>query len=623
MSYLKKRHSKQGNFLRKIYQCYLDLKIIWKLIIGFGLVLLTAFFIAGVSQYHINKMNDNFGSIIDDELVPLAYLADIRSYISELEVTTKDALLNKDQAALNYVRNEYLPKTVRVTVDYSFKQLIDNLTGAKTRPQRNHWFSGFIKYTNSSDRRMANETVQVLKELQDYWHGYDEVYRNMLENPSLASEPAFMKEEKRLRYFLVGGIDRLVETHYRQQAIIAKTQAEEAFKQQQIFTGVLLAVAIALAVIVSAVTAWFIVSPLIRMANAARKTAAGELSVSLPENRRDELGDVAQCFNIMIHELTSLIERIQVAADNVHENSQKLLDGTSNANAATQQLVETLSQVAIGAGTQQQRVTSIYDAIKAVADFSQMLHEVINRVAELSSDSVAKAIAGEDVAGQAAAKMKSVQQFMVISNEMMVNLQTLSSEVGGMVLTVKEIGEQINLLSLNATIEAARAGKAGRGFSVVAESIGELAERTKKATSQVQNLVNRIQQTFTKLSAMIESENTAMVEGEQAVRDLHTLFEAIIEGAKRVDLELGEVNKSTMKLTEEQSEVLKAVGQITDIALQHKTGTEQASNVAEEHYCFTQEIISSSQILAHWGDNLLQAVNKFKIQSEKKIRPVS
>jgi hypothetical protein len=122
---------------------------------------------------------------------------------------------------------------------------------------------------------------------------------------------------------------------------------------------------------------------------------------------------------------------------------------------------------------------------------------------------------------------------------------------------------------------------------------------------------------------MIENENTAMIEGEQAVTDLHTLFEAIIESAKHVDLELGKVNKSTMKLTEEQSEVLKAVGQITDIAMQHKTGTEKASNVAEEHYCFTQEIISSSQILAHWGDNLLQSVNKSKINPDKKIRQVS
>jgi methyl-accepting chemotaxis protein len=251
------------------------------------------------------------------------------------------------------------------------------------------------------------------------------------------------------------------------------------------------------------------------------------------------------------------------------------------------------------------------------------VHEVTHRVEELSSDSVSKALVGEVVANQAAEKMKSVQQFMVVSNEMMINLQTLSSEVGGMVLVVKEIGEQINLLSLNAAIEAARAGESGKGFSVVAESIGELAERTKKATSQVQNLVGRIQQTFVKLSEMIETENKAMTEGEHAVATLHALFESIILSAKRVNEELGEVTKSTMKLTEDHSEVLVAVGQIADIALQHKTGTEQASNAAEEHYSFTQEIISSSQILAHWGDNLYQAVNKFKIKSEKKVQQIS
>ncbi|HBE78693.1 MAG TPA: hypothetical protein DDW65_13095 [Firmicutes bacterium] len=607
-----------GNFLGKIYQRYLDLKIIWKLVIGFGLVLVAALFIVWVNQSHINQMNENFSSIIDDELVPLAYLADIRSSIGELEVSTKDALLNKDQAALSYVRNQYFPKTVRVTVDYSFKQLLDNISQAKKQAQKSRWFLGFKKYTNNSDQRMATEPETVLKELYDYWLKYSDTYQTMLENPSLAGDPAFMKEEKRLRYFLVGGIDRFIETYYRQQAIVAKTEAQEALKQQQIYTGLLLAIALILAVMICVITAWQIVTPLAKMASTARKIATGELNVTLEENRRDELGDVAHCFNLMIQELIALIEKIKVAADNVHENSQKLLDGTSNANAATHQLVETLSQVAEGAGTQQQKVTSIHDAIQGMAGFSQVVYEVTHRVAELSSDSVEKAIQGEEVALAAVAKMKSVQKFMIISNEMMLELQTLSGEVGGIVSTVKDIGEQINLLSLNAAIEAARAGDAGRGFSVVARAIGQLAERTKIATIQIQDLVNKIQQSYSKLSEMIGTENTAIVEGEQAVADLNQLFESIIVSAKRVNQELGEVSQSTMKLSEEQGELLKTAGQITDIALQHKTGTEQVSNVAEEHYSFTQEIIGASEVLAYWGDNLLQAVNKFEIHSKKK-----
>lgn len=603
------------NFWKQIYQCYLDIKIVWKLVIGFGLVLLAALFIVWVNQSHINTMNRNFSSIIDDELMPLAYLADIRSYIGELEVTTKDAFLNHDQAALGYIKNQYLPNTVQPTVEYAFKQLLDNPSQANRSKKSNHWLFGISKYTNKSDQRMADDTFQVLKDLHHYWLDYLDSFKSLLANPAFADDSEFMKKEKSLRYYLVGGIDRLVETQYRQRALVAKTEAAEALKNQQIFTGILLAFAVVMAVILCALTAWLIVTPLARMAGAARKIAKGDLNVILENNRHDEIGDVAECFNIMIHELVLLVEKIKVAADNVHENSQKLLDGTNNANAATEQLVETLSQVADGATTQQQRVRSIHESIQTVANFSQVVHEVTNRVEQLSSDSVQKAIQGEEVANQAAAKIRSAQQFMAVSNEMMSNLQNLSNEVGGIVSAVKEIGEQINLLSLNAAIEAARAGEYGRGFSVVAKSIGQLADKTKQATDQVQSLVDRIQETFVTLSAMIETENVAMLEGEQAVTDLHLLFESIITSAKRVNQELVEVSKSTMKLTEEQGELLKAAGQITDIASQHKTGTEQVSNAAEEHYSFTQEIISASQMLAHWGDTLLLAVNKFKIQS--------
>lgn len=592
--------------LQKIFQSYLDLKILWKLIIGFGLIIVSVFAIAAVGQISIYKMNNVVETVIDRQLEPLVYLQDIRSYIGELEVLSRDALLQSDKTALRYLRYQYLPDTVNRTVEYSFEKLI--VSASQTGLKSEHKWN---KMT-ASDRRMAQETASVLKELRLHWREYLKVYEMLLEKPEYFQDPEFKTNANSLRFFLIGGINRLVETYYRQQAVISKTEAVETFKQQELITWVLLSVTIFLALLVSFATASTIITPLNRLAQASRKIAAGELEVKITETRRDEFGEVTHCFNSMAHELNSLVEEISDAAYRVNENSEKLLSGTNSANSVTEQLVTTLSQVAVGAETQQKRVNSIHEIIRTVTEFSQAVNDFTHRIQLLSEESLTNAEKGNLVVEDIVQKMKNIQQFMYVSDEIMTQLNNASGEIDGIVATVREIAEQTNLLSLNASIEAARAGEHGRGFGVVAEAIGELSDRTTKATNQVKKLVSGVQEMYLKLLGMIQIENQAIKDGENAVAGLGNVFKSIDETASQVNLELSRVTGYTMKLMEDQREVLRAIEQITTIAMEHKEGTERATSAAVEHFSFTQEIVAVSHLLAHWGDNLRQAIGKFK-----------
>lgn len=596
---------------------YLNLKILWKLIIGFGLIIAAVFVIVAVGQINIDKMNRVVQTVIDGQLEPLVYLQDIRSYVGELEVLSRDALLQNDQAVLNYLRQLYLPDTVNRMVEYSFEQLIENSTKIEPQPD-NNWSMKMA----ASDRRMAEETVAVLEELRTHWREFSKVYEALLADPNLYRNPEFKKKTNSLRFFLIGGINRLVETYYRQQAVISKTEVGEAIKQQKLITEILLAVTILLALLVSLITAGTIITPLNRLAQASRRIAAGELGVDFKENRRDEFGEVIRCFITMARELHSLVDEIRDAATRVNENSAKLLSGANKANSATEQLVTTLSQVAKGAETQQQRVNSIHEIIRIVTEFSQAVNDFAHRIQLLSEASLTNAAQGNLVVDDIMEKMKNIQQFMSVSDEIMTGLNKASAEIDGMVATVGEIAEQTNLLSLNASIEAARAGEHGRGFSVVAEAIGELADRTTKATLQVKKMVSGVQEMYLKLLRMIKIENQAINDGENAVIGLSGVFKSIDETATQVNLELSRITSYTLKLMKEQQEVLREIEQIKTIALEHKEGTERATSVAVEHFGFTQEIITVSHLLAHWGDNLRQAVGKFKTaQPAEEIAP--
>lgn len=575
--------------LKRIMQIYLDMKVIWKLMLSFGLILIIVFLIAGISQVSINQFQHNLNSVINDELKPLAYLHDIRSNVSDMEITAKDAILEKDPVTIRYIKNDFLPNMVRNRIDYSFQEL--------------------LKIT------FALKLKKNLEEFQEYWRQYYELYDQLLGEPQLSQQPEFIRKINKIRFFLMGGIDRLIETDYRQRAVIAETEANNLYQRQQLSTWVLLGTIILFTLIISSLTTWMMVTPLRKMAIASRQIAGGDLKVRLPGNRRDEFGEVSSCFNMMAFELTVLIERVKHAVDQVNENSQKLLAGTDISSTATRQLMDTINQVATGANIQQQKVASVREIVKTITEFSQQVNEITRRVSLLAEDTVIKALQGEKTSDQVIQKIRVISEFMSESDHIMKRLQSLSGDIEKMTQVMEDIADQTNLLSLNAAIEAARAGKLGKGFGVVAGSVGKLAERTKEAAMQTQDLVAEIQTMFVSLLDMIKSENTIIYESEQAAQGLEVVFNNIIAAARQVDSSINEVSQQVFQLAHNHGEMLNSMGEITKIADRHKKGTVQASAAAGEHFSYTQEIIDVSHTLAHWGTNLRHAVDKFKIKS--------
>ena len=235
--------------------------------------------------------------------------------------------------------------------------------------------------------------------------------------------------------------------------------------------GLLAAVSVLLLVVGAFLFARTITSRVRRVSAALHAIAGGDLTTELPEASGDELGD--------------MVRGAQAATDTLRRTMGVLNDNVTVLNAAAAGLTHsaergeaTIGRMAAGAGAASENGRSVRDGIQSAAAGVEQMTASMNEVARSAADAVR-------IADEAQAALQS-------SDAAVAHLRTSSHAVMECVALIRSVADQTRLLALNATIEAARAGDAGRGFSVVAAEVKELAAVTAAATARITDLVTTI-----------------------------------------------------------------------------------------------------------------------------------
>jgi methyl-accepting chemotaxis protein len=255
------------------------------------------------------------------------------------------------------------------------------------------------------------------------------------------------------------------------------------------------------AIILGAALAFFvsrsIVLPIHSAVLAAKKMSKGDLCFDGSTTDYDEVGQLNRAFSVMSIELSALISNICNSAMQV-EGSSTSLDTSVHAMSDVEK-------------TQSAAVGSIADYVSRFSEQSTQAAQTTSKAKEQAESAKELASEGQQLIEKAARDFAVISNSISLSSDAVDTLKTRSVSVRALVTTVSEIADQTNLLALNAAIEAARAGESGRGFSVVADEVRNLALRTGNATQEINEVIDAIERE-TEISVQTMSSGRAELE---------------------------------------------------------------------------------------------------------------
>ena len=296
----------------------------------------------------------------------------------------------------------------------------------------------------------------------------------------------------------------------------------------------------------------------------------------------DELGELAEG-NLTIN--ASVTEDITGAvADSINYTVEELRSLVRGINNATLQMDQAASQAGQVSDSLQQaarrQTVEIEGTSAAVVSLAQSVQQVSGNAAEsarVAEQSLAAAEKGQQAVANAIASMNGLREQIQETSKRIKRLGESSQEIGEIVELISDITEQTNVLALNAAIQAASAGEAGRGFSVVAEEVQRLAERSADATKQIAAIVKTIQSDTHDTVAAMEVSTQGVVEGAKLSDAAGQTLAEIGDVSKKLAGLIADISSATQSQAESTAKVAETMQDIKSISAQTSSGTQQTA----------------------------------------------
>ncbi len=360
---------------------------------------------------------------------------------------------------------------------------------------------------------------------------------------------------------------------------------ENSVATTKIIIIVISLLSIALGMFFSNYISMLISRPIGKLKGFAELVANGNLTVENQIDQEDEVGALANSFETM--------------KINLRKQLQEITEGVNVLSSSSSEIMAMVSQLA---STSAETATSVSETSTTVEEVKQTA-EISNQKASEVSESAQKiALISQD--GNRSVKetiegMGKIKQQMELIAEIVIQLSDKSQAIGDIATTVNELAEQSNLLAVNASIEAAKAGEHGKGFSVVAQKIDNLAERSKESTIQIRAILADIQKGISSAVMATEQGGKVIDEGMNLSNTANEVITTLAAGIE-------EASQSSLQIAASSQQQLVGMDQITSAIENIKEASIQASSSTKQ----TEQAVAELNGL---GNKLMEILKLYKL----------
>lgn len=325
----------------------------------------------------------------------------------------------------------------------------------------------------------------------------------------------------------------------------------------------------------------------------------GDLRKRLDIKRKDEVGELARCFDTFIGKIHEIIKDLSQSAGQLDQSSQNLMELSDH---MTERADQTSEKSQIASGNSATVSDSMNQVSKSMEDAAGNINMVAGAADEMTS--TIGEISGNTERARNVA-LDAVQHVENVSDQVG-ELGSAAQEIGKVLETITDISEQVNLLALNATIEAARAGEAGKGFAVVAGEIKTLANQTAEASNEIRSRVESIQGATSVTIDRVKSISTV-------VNDVNEIISTIATAVEEQSVTTSEIAKNVSQVSTNINDINDHVNHsstsVTQIAKEIVEVTEASDDISAK----SCEVTRDAKELAGLAKRQNEVVNRFKI----------
>ena len=367
-------------------------------------------------------------------------------------------------------------------------------------------------------------------------------------------------------------------------------------------------------VIVSLIISIRITNNINKLSKVFSKASSGDLTVTSDIKSDDELGILSKDFNNMISNISALIKSVRESSEIIQKTCTGIAAVSEETTASVSEVAKAMEEIANGTSKQANLAIHGTNKMTILSDNIEVISTSIEDAKDISISTKRLSRAGIDTIDDLTEKSTSTKNASNNINNLVLNIHDSMKKITDISEKIAGITEQTNLLALNASIEAARAGESGKGFSVVADEIRGLAEKSKDSTQEIKRIISVIQKQSIEAVDSIEVNKNVLKSQEEAITLTKNIFNKIIFGGDDLFEKINIISTSKNSVNQSKDEVESSTNEISHVSQDIASGAQQVSAEAEQVKATMEQLSNHAEELTFLSQNLREGIFKFNLE---------